>query len=228
MKKVLALALALSVASSQVFSYTVDTLHEVEMVSAAAKTANVMVAAVLPQVDPTLAQIGSLAEVTNTLTAYALQDQSSVMHITRVVEALAKDARWQDADQIDMAFVKKFGVVLSQAVSMEVARYLAGLGLSQTVGKMTDDRIVNRAADALTMSLTSAVVKTTFARIQHMVLAAEGAAAPSCSKEFLTSFFTSLASEVAYNIAGEMIRQGAAGSRVDYIANLKELIGLSN
>jgi hypothetical protein len=224
MKKILALALALSVASSQAFSYDLENLRDLESATAAAETATVVMEAFVGgPVSPTMSSIGNVSHVVNNLAAYALQDQSFVMHITRVIKQLATDARWQGAN-INEAYFKNFGMVLSKAVSMEVGRYLGGLALGNTVSAVTDNRIINRAADAVTASIVTATLETLFARLNHMVQGAAGAVAPGCSATFMAAFRDTLVMELAYNAAGEMIRQGAAGSKVDYIADLKSVM----
>lgn len=231
MKKVLALGLALSVASSQVFSYDLDTLSDIENGSAYLKAAGVMAHAVAPELNPALGTTCAVANQVNLLTAYATRKQSSIMRISRVIEALNKDASWQkalDKGALDANFAKTFGFTLAKQVSEELIRYATYTGLAETVDAVTDNAFVSRSAETAVISLVVAAFETACAHVKHATLGKEEDAAPKTADVFRESLLTNLLNEAAYNIAGALIEQGASNSQRDYVEDLKSIVGCSD
>lgn len=227
MKRVLTLGLALSMAASQAFSYTVQTIKEVEATSASAKAAEVIVQAVLPAgpANASLQQIGALTGEINRLASYALQDQSCSMRIIRVIDNLNKKAAWQTAHAIDGAFAKNYAFELSHGITAEVVRFFAHKAIAAGMTNVTDERLTNRAAHAVGEAVSSALIETAFAKLGDYVVAKEGEKT-ECSKVLLQSFFTTLVREAAYNLAGEMIWSGASDTAENYAQAVHEALGL--
>ncbi|MBM3887266.1 hypothetical protein FJ364_05035 [Candidatus Dependentiae bacterium] len=222
MKKIVALAMALSVAASQAFSYSVETLKGYERTSAAVKTAEVVVNAIVEEENKSLELVGGVAGEVNRLLTYALQDQSCVMRITRVIDGLAKNADFRKAKAFDAGFAKNFATELSHGISAEVVRFFAHKGVATGMSFVTDNRLVNRAAHALGEAVSSAVVETAFAKLSNYVNNVEDDKV-EYSKELVAKFFATLVTEAAYHLAGEMILQGTE-ARVDYIKAVKEAL----
>jgi hypothetical protein len=224
MKRVLTLGLALSITASQAFSYSAETLKEVESASASANTAAVIIAAIIPNTKNTsqsleaLKFIGDISSQVNALTSSALQDESSILRINRIIGNLTKKVNWQDADVTNGTFAKKFAFELSHAISAEVMSFYAHKGIGIGMNALTENRIANRAAHVLGEAISSAILEATFAKIGNYLETIQDGEVPN----FSTVFFTSLITGAAYNIAGEMIMQGTSDAHVNYTQAVKE------
>ena len=218
MKRILSLAMALALGTSQVFSYTTVDLAKVEAGTAAITTANAMLHAVLPN-NPSagLAQIGELSKEANTLIAYAIQDQSFMVRVARVIDRVAKDASWQKAEAINGAFLKNFSTQLTHGIASEVADHFKGKALAATVPNISDSRIVARAAHALASAVVTSLIETTFHHVDKALDLPSAKKDAKSADVFLGSFFTSLLTEVAYNLAGEAILHGASDAKADLL-----------
>lgn len=231
MKKVLALGLALSVASSQVFSYNLETLNDVENASACIKSAEVIIHALTPEANATLESMGNVANQVNLLAAYATRKQSSIMRVSRILEALNKNASWQkalDKGAVDKEFFKNFGFTLTKQLAEELVRYATYASLAETVDSMTDNALVSRTAETAAISLVVALFETLSAHVKHATLGKDGAEGPKTSDVFTESLLTNLFTEAAYNMAGALIEQGASDSRHDLVEDLKSAVGCDN
>ena len=231
MKRVLTLGLALSMAASQAFSYSVETVKNLESATASAKTATVIVSAIIPNTAKSaeglaaLKRIGDLSSQINALTSSALQDESCILRITRIIENLIeKTPVHKDGEfvAIDGAFAKNFAFELSHGISAEVMCFFAHKGIGMGMNALTENRVANRAAHVLGEAISSAVLETAFAKLGDYVTTEEDAEKTNCSEVFSTVFFGSLVRGAVYNIAGEMILQGTTDAHVNYAQAVRE------
>ena len=210
------------------FSYSVETVKNLESATASAKTAAVIVSAIIPNSSKTaksladLKHIDDLSSQINALTSAALQDQSCILRITRIIENLTEKANLHEATTIDGAFAKNFAFELSRGISAEVMHFFANKGIGMGMNALTENRVANRAAHVLGEAISSALLETTFAKLGDYVIAKEGAEKTNCAEVFSTVFFGSLARGAAYNIAGEMIMQGTTDAHVNYAQAVRE------
>lgn len=223
MKRILSLAMALSLAASQAFSYTVDTLRRVESLTAATATAEAAFRAVSPNAESRgMALIGDLSKEANNLMAYAIQDQTFMVRVARVLDRVASKAAWQKTERLNAEFLKSFGVELAHGISSEAVSYFKGKALAAALPSVSDSRIVARAANALATALTVSLVDTGFAHLER-ALELPGAVATAdatCTDLLVGTFLTTLITEAAYNLAGEMILRGATDARVEVLSDL--------
>ncbi len=223
MKRVLSLAMAFALATSQAFSYTVEDLQKVENCTASLTTAGAMLKAVVPvDLNAGLSQFGELSREANNLIAYAIEDQSFQVRIARVINRVATKASWQKAPAIDGAFMKNFSVELTHGVTGEVADYFKGKALGAVMPQVSDSRLVGRAAQALSTAIVTSLVETTFMHINR-ALEVPGAACDKdkkCTEKLMGTFFNSLLTEVAFQFAGEAILRGASDAKADALSDL--------
>lgn len=231
MKRILTLGLAFSMSASQAFSYSVETVKNLESATASAKTAAVIISAIIPNTEKSaksidaLNWIGDLSGQINALASSALQDESCILRITRIIENLIEKTPVHSNGQlveIDGAFTKNFAFELSHGISAEVMRFFAHKGIGMGMNVLTENRIANRAAHVLGEAISSAVLETAFAKLGDYVISQEASGETNCLKVFSTVFLGSLGRGTAYNIAGEMILQGTTDAHVNYAQAVKE------
>ena len=225
MKKLLALVVFAATGPLQATPYSEADLRKLEYTSAVASTAATVISAVT-QADGSVKFIRDLSGTTNELMAYALLEQSSIMRFTRALKAVAANDSWSEAPLRDAAFmkifVKEFAVTFSQSITQEVVSVLQNKALSKVLGKMPN-RIVLRIADLVSTSVTATLVEVIFNYLNEVndrrsrVFARHGededlrstSARPITTDYVLNIFSKTLLKELAFHIAGEVIRQGA-------------------
>lgn len=221
MKRILSLTMALALAASQAFSYTVEDLKKVEAGSAALTTADAVLHAMLPgDLSAELALVGDLSKEINNLVAYAIEDQSFQVRIARVINRVATDASWQKAAAIDGAFLKNFSVQLTHGIASEVVSYFRGKTVDAAIKNVSDSRVVGRAAQALATAITTSLLETTFHHIDKALALPGANANKRCMDVVVGTFMTSLVTEIAYNLAGEAILCGASNARADMLNDI--------
>lgn len=199
-------------------AYSMENLRTLEKASGVAKTAQVAIHALAPETTPGLELIGEVAGEINLLTAYALMDETSILRFTRVLERVAAKQSWQQAPQLDKAFMqefaKEFFVEFSHGATLEIVSMLRGMALDYLLGTATattKDRVVRRSAEVAATTLTKPLIDTAFLYFNYLVNKKEGMQAPELSpylsKALLQTFYT----ELAYQVAGEVIRTFADG-----------------
>lgn len=232
MKRILSLVMGLSLAASQVFSsvdltsLNKDTLKTVEKYSAAGAVAGAVVdfAVDANDVSPIFKDAVGLSSDVNKLVSYALQDQSVSMKAARILERLSKNADWKN-ENLDLEFLKKFSTELAHGISLEVAMALKGKAVDGVLAKTSDSRVVSRIADTVATAVAASLVEAAFANIEKALeLKHNGASYASLNAEVLLStFVATLASEAAWNLAGELILVNIANAKAEHLSDIIKL-----
>lgn len=214
MKRILSMAMVFALAASQAFSYTTETLRSFSELSGATQAASAAITGISKSgASPEMEAIALVSKEVNSLMSYALMDFGFMPRIARVIEHVSAKASWQNTAKIDGQFFKEFGLALSYGITNEARAYFRGKGIALALQNITDNRIVARAAQALGEALSASIVETFFARINHLVLADKDTDAPKCSEVLFSSFTNSLATEIAYHFAGEILLRNASDTK---------------
>ena len=197
-------------------AYSLENLRTLEQASGVTKTAQVGIHALAPQTTPGLDLIGEVAGEINLLTSYALMDETSVLRFTRVLERVAAKESWQRAPQLDKAFMqefaKEFFVEFSHGTTLEIVAMLRSLALDYLIGNATattKDRVIRRSAEVAATTLTKPLIDTAFLYFNFLVNKKEGTPAPQLSPYLAQSLLQTFYTELAYQVAGEVIRSFA-------------------
>lgn len=210
--------MALALSASQAFSYNVSDLQKIERGTAALATAHALAHAVLQDgANENLKMVGDVSNEVNRLVAYAIEDQSFMVRVTRVINNLSDKAAWQKAEAINGAFLKNFSVELTHGVATEVASYFKGKALDAVVPSISDSRVVSRAANVLATAIITSLLETTFMHVNHALELPGAAEKGQCVDKLVGTFFSTLFAEAAYNFAGEAILCGASDAKADWL-----------
>ena len=109
MKHTLSMTLMFSLATTQVFSYSTDTLQNIADLSGSMHAASELIAGVSKSgASKEINDIGGISKEVNNLMSYALMDAAFTPRIARVISRINKEASWQTAGKIDDQFFKAF------------------------------------------------------------------------------------------------------------------------
>lgn len=193
---------------------TLNGLRKIETISALAKTGAVVVYAIAPDfydADPRVDGAGinlikQLSGTVNKLASYALLEQSSIMQFTRILEAVAENASWHTApgwENVDdfHKFASEFSIAFTRSVSTDVACYLQGQAIKAIFGD-EPNRIALRAAYIVAATVTVGLLEAVFNLLDEKINK------KPCSKNILRIFGEQFYRELAFHIAGELIRLG--------------------
>jgi hypothetical protein len=232
MKKLLTLVIFAAAAPLQATLYSEADLRKIESTTAIASTAATIVRAVTPPIDVSITFIKELSGTTNKLMAYALLEQSSIMRFTRALQAVAANESWHAAPQLNAEFMKmfarEFAVAFSQSITHEIVLMLQNKVLSKVLGNMPN-RIVLRIADLVSTAVTATLVDVVFNYLNDTVNGRiieynfynnNDVFLRSADERVFVSrkinidyiidvFGKTFFKELAFHIAGEVIRQGA-------------------
>ena len=232
MNKVLALLFAIAVSSLQAASGSdrmfpatslesshdvLNGLRKIESISALAKTGAAVVYAIAPDADGGVNFIKQLGGTVNKLVSYALLEQSNIMRFTRVLEAVAENASWHTAPGWENMedfneFMSEFSIAFARSASTEVACYLQGKVIGDILGEETN-RIALRAVYIVATTLTVGLLEAAFNLLDEKINKKE------CSKNILRILGEQFYRELAFHLAGELIRVGVEnGGKQDYLA----------
>lgn len=193
-----------------------DVLRKIEAASALAKTGAVVVYAIAPDfynIDPQTGDgsihfIKQLGGMVNKLATYALLEQSQVMRFTRILEAVATNESWHTAPRWENMkdfnkFLREFAVAFARGATTEVACYLQGKAIGAVLDEDTH-RLIQRATYGVATTLTVGLLKAAFNALDEKVNNKE------CSDSLVGILAEQFYRELAFHIAGELIRQGVA------------------
>jgi hypothetical protein len=209
MKKLLSLIVVLCATIPQAQSYTVADLRALESATAIVKSAESAIQALAPETTPAANFIGSLAQEINTLTSYALYEQSALMPFTRILDRVAAKESWQYAPQADKEFMKlfakEFALEFSHGVSLEVVNCIQQIILAALI---PDNRVARRVASTIATSCFKPLIDTTFAYLELDENDTEQNMLEALIINALQTFYK----QAAYHTAGELIMRNAAGA----------------
>lgn len=214
MKRILSMAMTLALTTSQAFSYSTETLKKISDIAGAAQTANAVIGAVSKSgASNELQFMGGLSKEVNTLVSYALMDSGFMPRIARVIERINKETPWQpDTVEINKDFFTSFAISLTRGIAHEARAYFVGKSIAAGLENVSNSRLVARASQALGAALSNSIVETIFERIRYSA-GVGGEEAPKCSTVLFSTFAESLASELAYHFAGEVIYRNATDTK---------------
>ncbi len=206
--------------SSQIFSYSTETLRAAKEMTETAEVAGSIIEFVSKNsINNGLRRIARTSGELTKLLSFALMDVSYKNQLSNVLARINREAPWQNASIIDSDFLKQFGFVLSHGIAREVTDYWCCKGADLAVKSCgSDSKIVLRSVRTIAESLVLAIVDTLFKNLK------EG------SKDKLNGFKDSLiqtATEIAaYHIAGEVIFSNAYDTKRDNL--LIDIFELNN
>ena len=214
MKRILSMAMVFALAVSQAFSYSTETLKRIADISGSMQAAGAVVAGVSKNgASDEMLYIGGISREVNSLMSYALMDFGFMPRVARVIDRINQEASWQKAYEIDGQFFKEFTLALTHGIANEAKSYFRGKGVALALQNVSDNRIVARASQALGEAFSTALLETIFSRLTHLALGEKGTEAPKCSAVLVSSFAESLATELAYHFAGEVILRNATDTK---------------
>ncbi len=212
----LTLSLPLALAQQTKANYTLEDLRKLQTVSGVAKTSESVIHALAPETTPGLQFIGNVANETNLLVSYALMDKPMMLRFTRVLDRVAAKESWQDAPQLDQEFMtmfaKEFAVEFSHGTTLEVVNLLSYMLIDYLMGTAADttkERLMKRAAQITATAITKPLIDTAFLALNHTVNDEEDDETPELTQAYVQSLLQTLYTELAYQAAGEIIRQFA-------------------
>ncbi|MBM3887328.1 hypothetical protein FJ364_05355 [Candidatus Dependentiae bacterium] len=197
--------------------YTEEALRKIESSTAIANAATTVVYAIAPEEVGSNLFVREVTGTTNKLMAYALLEQSNLMRFTRVLEAVAANESWHEAPHMNTAFMKtfakEFAVAFTKGVTADFVSNVQNKALGKALGKNAN-RLVLRAADVAATTVTATLVEVLFSHLDAKINNKAELKSQDVIEKIGKTFFT----ELAYHLAGEIIRQGA--EKDSYIADL--------
>lgn len=185
-------------------------LVEVEQNSAITAMATSIIKLISPHGTETpINNLCNVAQQTNMVCAYALQDQSLSANIASVIDHVASSTRWQKAKAYDKDFFKRMCIETIHGTASETVESGKDYLLTYVFTYLPGNIIFKRSVDMVATALALALFDYAANRIKAKLIEQD----KDSTESFVESFFNYLVEQATYHALAEIVAQNCEESR---------------